>query len=97
MVEKEKDQKQYAIDIVSATMERTNRRLFILCILLAVLLFGCVGYIIWEKEVYDVTVTETYTSESDDGGVAIVNRDGEVNYGESDLYSQDETSPQDGW
>ena len=97
MVEKEKDQKQYAIDIVSATMERTNRRLFILCILLAVLLFGCVGYIIWEKEVYDVTVTETYTSESDDGGVAIVNRDGEVNYGESDLHKNEETDSQDGW
>lgn len=76
-----------------ARAERTNKRLWILIILLVLLIAGLVGYVIWEKEVYDVTVTETYTSESDDGGVAIVNRDGEVNYGESYLHPDEETNP----
>lgn len=80
------DKDKYYGEIVAALTERVIKRLWILCLVQSLLLFGCIGYIIWEKEVYDVSVTETYTSESDDGGIAIVNRDGEVNYGESDLY-----------
>lgn len=71
-----------------ARMERTYKRLWILIILLVLVIAGLAGYIIWEKEVYDVTVTETYTSESDDGGVAIVNRDGE-----GYLHPDEETNP----
>lgn len=76
-----------------ARQERTIKRLWVLVILSIFVVAVLAGYIIWEKKVYDVTVTETYTSESDDGGVAIVNRDGEVNYGESDLHSDADENP----
>lgn len=76
-----------------ARQERTIKRLWILIIILVLVIAGLLGYIIWEKEMYDVTVTETYTSESDDGGVAIVNRDGEVNYGEGFLHKDADANP----
>lgn len=88
----DKDLNKYNNDIIAALAERVIKRLWITTLLLIVVIAGLAGYIIWEKEAYDVTVTETYTSESDDGGVAIVNRDGEVNYGESDLHTNAETN-----
>ena len=90
MAEKES---QYQNDIIAAFAERTVKRLWILVILLVLINGFLAGYIVWEKEVYDTTITETYTSESDDGGIAIVNRDGEVNYGESNLHTDAEPNP----
>lgn len=84
---------QYTIDILSALAERTIKRLWILIILLVVLLFGSnAAWIAYEAQFTD-EITETYTSEAEDGGTAIVNRDGEVNYGESYLYPDEETNP----
>lgn len=86
-------EKEYTIDILSAMAERTIKRLWILVLILILVVAGLAGYIVWEKETYVTEVTETYTSESDDGGVAIVNRDGEVNHGESNLYQDNEANP----
>lgn len=86
-------EKDIHLEILASMAERTIKRLWVLIILLVLVIAGLAGYIIWEKEMYDVTVTETYTSESDDGGGAIVNRDGDVNYGESDLHTDEETDP----
>lgn len=66
---------------------------FIVVIVLLLLLFGTnAAWINYESQFEDV-VTETYTSDSGDGGIALVNRDGVINYGESDLYPNEEASP----
>ena len=71
-----------------ARMERTNKRLWIIVIILALMLFGSnIAWVTYENQFTD-TVEETYTSEADGGGIAIVNRDGSVNYGESDLHTE---------
>lgn len=77
---------QYSIDIIAAFAERTIKRLWIAVILLIVLLVGSnIAWLIYEAQFTD-EVTETYTSETSDGGTAIINRSGEVYYGESDLH-----------
>ena len=86
-------EREYTIDIISAMAERTIKRLWVLVLILILVVAGLAGYIVWEKETYVTEVTETYTSESDGGGVAIVNRDGEVNYGESYLHPDKEENP----
>jgi hypothetical protein len=68
---------------------------FIVVIVLLLLLFGTnAAWINYESQFEDV-VTETYNSEVDgEGGLAIVNRDGSVNYGgESELYQNKTESP----
>ena len=76
-----------------ARMERSNKRLWIIIIILAVMLFGSnIAWTIYENQFADV-VEETYSSENDGGGIAIVNRDGSVNYGESDLHTQENANP----
>lgn len=76
-----------------ARMERSNKRLWIIIIILAVMLFGSnIAWTIYENQFADV-VEETYSSETDGGGIAIVNRDGSVNYGESDIHTKDNANP----
>lgn len=78
--------------------ERKHERTlwFIVVIVLILLLFGTnAAWINYESQFEDV-VTETYTSEADGGGLALVNRDGVINYGESDLYQNEKADTQDG-
>lgn len=87
-------ERQYYTDIISGLAERTIKRLWIIIILLIVLLVGTNAMWLHYERQFANEVTETYTSEADGGGLAIVNRDGSVvNYGESDLYPDNETSP----
>lgn len=77
--------------------ERKHERTlwFIVVIVLILLLFGTnAAWINYEAQFEDV-VTETYNSEVDgEGGLAIVNRDGSINYGgESELYTHETESP----
>ena len=75
-----------------ARMERANKRTWIALILAIVLLVASnLAWIVYESQFEDV-VEETYTSEAD-GGIAIVNRDGSVNYGESNVYPEDIPNP----
>ena len=62
-------------------LERTNHRLFILCLALLVsLLVTNIGWIYYESQWEYVETTEsTYQAEANDGGNAIINGDGEVN------------------
>lgn len=74
-----------------ARSERANKRWFIAWLITFTLLLGVIAGVIWYESQFETVVTEeTYTSESDDGGIAIVNRDGTVNYGESDLQKDDD-------
>ena len=75
--------------------ERKHERTlwFVLSLVLILLLFGTnAAWIAYESQFTD-EVNETYTSDATDGGIALVNRDGVVNYGEGDLYQNDTQSP----
>lgn len=75
-----------------ARMERQLKRLWIVLIMTILLLVATnAGWIVYESQFEDV-VTETYTSEADNG-IALVNRDGVINYGESDVYPDEAPSP----
>lgn len=64
-----------------ARLERTVKRLWILCIIIfAALVVTNAGWIWYESQYVDVITTETYESDADFGGVAIANGSGEVNY-----------------
>lgn len=66
-------------------------RWFVIVLVLILLLFGTnTAWIVYESQFRDEVVTETYTSEADGNGLAIVNRDGTVNYGESELHPDDQ-------
>lgn len=84
-----------AFESMKATMERTTRRLWILAIILVLLLFGSNAAWIYYENQFTDEITETYNSQVDgEGGLAIVNRDGSVNYGgESNIHPDQETNP----
>lgn len=74
----------FAHEGVVARMERTNRRLWILCIILIVLLAATNGaWIYYESQFEDVVSTEiSQDVNSDDGGNAVINDGVHIN-GES--------------
>ena len=84
-----------AFESMKATMERTIKRLWILAIILVLLLFGSNAAWLHYENSFTDEITETYNSQVDgEGGLAIVNRDGSINYGStSDLYQNEETNP----
>ena len=57
-----------------ARSERTNRRLWVLCIILILSLLGTnIGWICYENSFEDtVTTTQTVEQETDDGGINYV-------------------------
>jgi len=66
-----------------ARMERSNRRLWILIIILVVLLFASnIGWIIWENS-WEYIPSSTISQEvnSDDGGNAYIQDSGNITYG----------------
>jgi len=79
----DKDVSYVAFESVCARFERTIKRLWILVILLTVMLVGTnCAWLYYESqfETVESTTEETYTSDATDGGVAIANGDGEVEY-----------------
>lgn len=63
-------------------MERVNKRWFVAWLITFILLVGCVAGFLWyEAQYVEETVTEKYEANADDGGTAIANGSGEVNYG----------------
>lgn len=96
MVEKERKDQQYGIDIVAAFAERTVKRLWITIILLVVLLFGSnAAWIVYESqfETVETEVTQEVEQENEDGYNSFVGGD---YYGEaesSDYGQNEETRP----
>ena len=71
-----------------ARMERTVKRLWILCIILIVLFVGTNGYWIWYEAQFEVVETTVSQSVDSGDGDVIMNGTGEVNYyGESKANS----------
>ena len=62
-----------------ARAERTAKRLWITILLLIVLLVGTNGAWIWYQSQFEETTT-TIEAEADDGGNAVANNNGMVNY-----------------
>lgn len=76
------DKSNYIMDITVLSFEQTNKRLFILCILLIVLLFGSnIGWLVYENQFADAVTTVTQEVDTTDGGDAIVNGTGDLSYG----------------
>ena len=70
-----------------ARMERVNRRLWIaLLVVIALFTITNAAWIVYENSFID-EVTVTQESDAKDGGTAIVNNGGDVNYGESTANS----------
>lgn len=69
------DEKNMALDIVTARFERTINRLWILCIILIIALLGTNGAWIYYESQWEVVESTTVTQElsADDGGDAIIN------------------------
>lgn len=62
-----------------ARMERTIKRLWVLLIVVVVLLVASNGAWLWyESQFEEVTTTESYEANADNGGNAIANGSGEV-------------------
>lgn len=79
-------------EIFVAVLERTIRRLWILCILLVLLLVGTnAAWIYYESQFEDVVTTETIESNSEDGGDAtgIIGNNNEINNGQSESNKND--------
>lgn len=72
-----------------ARQERNNKRLWIVVIILiAALILSNAAWIYYESQFVDESWT--YEATTDDGGNAIANGDGEVNY-----YGESESDPQE--
>jgi hypothetical protein len=60
------DKSYLAIESALARLDRTNRRLFILCIILILLLLATnIGWLYWENQFEDVVVTQDVKSDGD--------------------------------
>ena len=73
-----------------ARMERANKRLWIIIIILIVALIGTnAGWLVYESQYQTETVTtESYEASADGGGNAVLNGSGEVNIfgGEGEVH-----------
>ena len=82
-MDKEKTIPYFAHEGIVARMERANRRLWIICIILSVLLAGTNGaWAYYESQFTDETMTVTQDVDSGGGGDAIINDGVRIN-GES--------------
>ena len=61
-------EKKYYIDTLAANMDRANRRLWVLIILLSVLFIGSnVWWIAYESQFRDVSITQEVEQDADNG------------------------------
>lgn len=66
-------------------MERTNRRIWILCIILIVLLFGTnAGWLYYESQYEYVQTSTEVTQENESGYNNYIGNNGDIRYGETD-------------
>lgn len=75
-----------------ARLERTNKRLWILLLVMLVLLVGTnAAWIYYESQFVDESWT--FEANTDNGGTAIANGDGEVNYYGESKSDQENPNP----
>lgn len=71
---------QYVAESHAARLERSNRRMFILCIILIVALLATNGLWFWYESQFETVNTTSIEAEQDGSGVNIVGA-GDINYG----------------
>ena len=79
----DKYEHQYVFDIITAQMERTIKRLWIMCIILVVLLVGSnIAWFVYESQFETVSqvTTQEVQQDNDNGNNIMVGRD----YGKTD-------------
>lgn len=70
-----------AYESTQARLERTNRRLWILCIILiAITLLTNFGWVFYESQWQTLDTTVTQSAEADDGSI-YMNNGGDLNHG----------------
>lgn len=75
----------YVYEGAQARMERANKRLWIvIIILIAALLLTNVGWIVYESQFEVVEETTKVTQENDNGYNNFIGNDGDIIYGEAD-------------
>lgn len=88
----------YAHEGEMVRMERMNKRLWIVIIILIVALLGTnAGWLVYESQFQTQTYTETYEATADEGSNAVLNGSGEVNIigGDGEIYpNSDQTGSQ---
>ena len=87
-------------EIFIAAMERTIRRLWILCIILIIAFVASnLGWLYYESQFEEVTETKTVETDASDGGDAtgIIGGHNEVNNGESegDVHKDDKAEKEE--
>lgn len=83
---------QAVYDLLAALAERTIKRLWVIIILLVVLLFGTnAAWVYYESQFVDESWT--FEANTDNGGTAIANGDGEVNYYGESKSDQENQNP----
>lgn len=89
---------QYVAESHAARLERSNRRMFILCIILIIALLATNGLWFWYESQFETVATSTsIDAEQDGGGVNIVGA-GDINYGaESKDNDDNETETAENW
>lgn len=78
------DEKYFLNEMYSAVLERTIKRLWILCLVLIIMLFGTnFAWLYYEKQFEDVTESTTIEEDVSEGGSAFgfIGDGNEVDYG----------------
>lgn len=83
----ENDEKQYATDLLAANMNRANRRLFILVVLLCLLLAGSwVFFFVYEAQFETVSIEQDVDQDANNGTNRFIGGD---YYGETEDSYED--------
>lgn len=80
-METEKNNSQYALDIINGMHERTERRLWQIIIALIVVIILMAGVFIWYLSQYDFTGVNTEITQDADGLNIVGSRNGAYVYG----------------
>lgn len=72
---------QYYIDIMAAKHERTEKRLWIVILVLIAALIVSNGWWVYYESQFATEETESYTAEANDGGNAIISGEGDITIG----------------
>lgn len=64
----EKERVKFYVELMAGTLERTTKRLWILCILLSVMLFASwIGFFVYESQFQDVVITQDVEQDAENG------------------------------
>lgn len=85
----------YAIDVIAESNRVEKKRLWIALFVVFLAFVGSnIGWLVYESQYEDV-ITETYEANTDNGGTAIANGNGEVNINGNGEVHKDKNTPKE--